>query len=33
VAAGFLLTWRKCRMHIHSLLPKGAVVGTGFSRD
>jgi hypothetical protein len=33
VAAGFLLTWRKRRMHIHSLLPKGAVAGTGFSQD
>jgi uncharacterized membrane protein YoaK (UPF0700 family) len=33
VAAGFLLTWRKRRMHIHSLLSTGAVVGTGFSQD
>ena len=33
VAAGFLLTWRKRRMQIHSLLPTGAVVGTGSSQN
>jgi uncharacterized membrane protein YoaK (UPF0700 family) len=27
VAAGFLLTWRKHRMHIHSLLPTGQWLG------
>ena len=33
VAAGFLLTWRKRRMHIHSVLLKRGVVGTDFSQD
>jgi len=33
VAAGFLLTWRKRSMHIHSLPPTGAVVGTGSSQN
>jgi hypothetical protein len=33
VAAGFLLTWRKRRMQIRSLLPTGAVVGTGSSQN
>jgi uncharacterized membrane protein YoaK (UPF0700 family) len=33
VGAGFLLTWRKREMKIHSLLPPGAVVGTGSSQN
>jgi len=33
VTAGFLLTWRKREMKIHSLLPPGAVVGTGSSQN
>ena len=33
VATGFLLTWRKRRIHIHSRLPARALVGTGFSQD
>jgi uncharacterized membrane protein YoaK (UPF0700 family) len=33
VTAGFLLTWRKRGMQIHSLLPPGAVVGTGSSQN
>jgi uncharacterized membrane protein YoaK (UPF0700 family) len=33
VAAGFLLTWRKSRMHIRSLPPTRAVVGTNSSLD
>jgi uncharacterized membrane protein YoaK (UPF0700 family) len=32
VAAGFLLTWRKRRMHIHQQLPTRAVAGTGSSQ-
>jgi uncharacterized membrane protein YoaK (UPF0700 family) len=33
VTAGFLLTWRKREMKIHSLLPPGAVVRTGPSQN